>query len=197
MLLRRLLGIGAIMVMAGSISCSRATDPVAPLAPPPEETGDGFLTIRTENVAYPNDIRVDVAATVENHADRVLYAPLGDFYGGLDQPQLYAVRGSYGSLEKWEPPSWQSLPQCVAIEGPRLVALRPHSTYKLWAGTFYSEPKGRFTPSSRFDRPPMAPSPRQASVRIRLGYFDDAAMSADKAHQDFSNTFVVTLRGTR
>src|SRR5262245_43132198 len=112
MLHRRLLGIGAILLMAGVNSCSRATEP-APFPPAPQETGDGFLTIATAELeyslpAYGGELR----ATVTNTTDNVFYARLGDgFDAAVEQSTLHVAAGSHGFLEQWDSAAWQGLPR--------------------------------------------------------------------------------------
>src|SRR5262245_1109267 len=145
MLERRIPSIGAIVLVAGLISCSRATDPVAPIGAAPQETGDGFLTVRTEKVEYPMPTDPnggEFTATVTNTTDRLFHARLGDaFNAAVEQSELSAAVGSHGFLEQWDPPSWQSLPRPYLIEGVRVVELRPHSTYRL-RGFFRSASTG-------------------------------------------------------
>jgi hypothetical protein len=174
--------IGTIALVAGLVSCSRGTNPVAPVGAAPQETGDGFLTIRTEKVEYrrlTDPYGGVFTATVANTSDRLFYARLGDaLYAAVDQPVLFATAGSHGFLEQWDPPSWRSIERPFMDEGVSVVELRPHSTYSL-RGYFRS-------PSTGFGR-----WPTPVSLRFRVQYFDDAATSPDKAHQDFSNTFVL------
>jgi hypothetical protein len=182
MLRRWFLGIGVMLLMAVSLSCSRATAPVATLPPAPEETGDGWLTIRTEQVEYPvggDPFGGEYSATVVNLTDRMFYARLGDgFNTAAEQATLWAAEGSHGSVEEWDGNSWDRLPRAFLIEGVRIVELHPRSTYTL---------RGHFdSASDRFDR-----SPDRISLRFRVQYFDDAATSPEQAHQDFSNIFVL------
>src|SRR5215471_21519427 len=193
MLRQRIPSIAAIGLMAFMVSCSSGTSPVAPLPPATEETGDGFITIRAPSSAYADPAYVGVTATLENHTDQLFYARLGDFYGGLDQSSLAAVAGSSGFLEQWESRSWKDLPRHIATEGVIVVALRPHSTYTLWAGPLHpwSAPRVGKLPDRTDDRPGLVVRPpSQSTYRLEVQYFDDAAMSADKAHHDFSNIFV-------
>ena len=179
---RTALLIGTLALVAGLVSCSRETNPVAPVGPAPQETGDGFLTIRTEKVEYTmltGPYRGQFTATVANTSDRLFHARLGDaLYSAVDQPVLFAAAGSHGFLEQWDAPSWQSIERPMMDEGVSVIELRPHSTYSL-RGYFRS-------PSTGFGG-----WPAPVSLRFRVQYFDDAATSPDKAHQDFSNTFVL------
>jgi len=182
MLHRQLLGLGAILLMAGSLSCSRATQPAARVGPAPEETGDGLLTIRTRQLEYPVScvpFGGEFTATVENRTDQLFYARLGDgFSAAAEQAMLYAAEGSHGFVEEWDASSWKRLPRFFLIEGVRIVELHPRSTYTL---------RGHFDSASDvFDR-----SPDRISLRFRVQYFDDAATSPEEAHQDFSNVFVL------
>jgi hypothetical protein len=192
MLRRPILAIGAISLVALLVSCSSGTDPVAPLAPAPEQTGDGFLTIRTVSVVHWNADRFQVTATVENRTDRAFYARLADPYGRPlppALPTLYAAAGSSARLEQWAPPAWQGVQEYVLIEGVWVLELLPHTTYTMQGGSY------RAGSDSRTVGTPNPIHPRltaQYSLRFRVEYFDDAALSPDKAHQDFSNVFVVT-----
>ena len=182
MLQRPAVLIGAILLVAGLVSCSRATDPVAPMKAALQETGDGFLTIRTESVEYPMPTDPnggEFTATVVNATDRLFHARLGDaFNAAVEQSNLYAADGSHGFLEQWDARSWRKLQRPALIEGVRVVELRPHSTYTL---------RGYYSSSTR-----DGGTPASVSLRFRVEYFDDAATSPDQAHQDFSNTFVLT-----
>jgi hypothetical protein len=187
MLQRPALLIGSIALVAGLLSCSRQSNPTAPLGSAPQESGDGLLTIQNAKVVYSSSQRLRVTATVENHTDRLFYARLGDAYNSAaEQPTLWCAAGSNGFLEQWNPPAWQSMPRFFLFEGVRVVELRPHSTYTLQGGTSHSESGNRF---ARFaDR---------ISLRLRVQYFDDAALSPDQEHQDFSNNFVLERSPTR
>lgn len=174
-----------IILVAGLISCSPETNPVTPTGVGPQETGDGFLSIRTEKNTYPRPegpYGRDFAATIVNQTDRLFYARLGDgFIASQDQATLMAAEGSDGFLEQWDSSEWQPLPRPVAIEGTAVIALRPRSTYTL-NGYFPPARGGIGIPD------PWA----KVSLRFRVQYFDDPGMAPEQAHQDFSNTFVLT-----
>lgn len=179
--------IGSIALVAGLLSCSPESNPTAPPGSALQESGDGLLTIQNAKVVYSSSRRIEVTATVENHTDRLFYARLGDAYDSrAEQPTLHCAMGSNGFLELWDPPAWQSLPLFPLYEGVRVVELRPHSTYALYGGTLHSGSASRFARS--WDR---------ISLRLRVQYFDDATLSPDHVHQDFSNHFVLEHPPTR
>ena len=179
--------IGSIALVAGLLSCSPESNPTAPLGSAPQESGDGLLTIQNAKVVYSSSRRIEVTATVENHTDRLFYARLGDAYNSsAEQPTLYCAAGSNSFLEQWDPPAWQSLPLSHLDEGVRVVELRPHSRYTLYGLTFHSGSASRFVRL-----------PDRISLRLRVQYFDDATLSPDHAHQDFSNNFILEHPPTR
>jgi hypothetical protein len=192
MLRRPILSIGAIGLVALLLSCSPETDPVAPLAPAPEETGDGFLTIHSVNVVHWGPDRFLVTATVENHTDRTFYSRLADPYGRPlppALPTLHAAAGSSGHLEQWDPPSWQSVPRSLITEGVWVLEILPHASYTMESSTYRAGSASRTAGGLDPIHPRLT---GQYTLRFRLEYFDDEALSPGKAHQDFSHTFVVT-----
>ena len=172
----------AITLVVGSFSCSPQSNPVTPAAGAPQQTGDGFLTIRTTRVEYLSPGGVDwnvLGATLANPTDRVFYARLVDAMSpGDPPPALIAVEGSDGFLERWNSPAWDGLARPIAIEGTGLAVLRPHTAYSLY-GYFRLPP-----------RPRIGPDPA-ISLRFRIQYFDGLETLPEQEHEDFSNTFVL------
>ena len=172
--------IGSVALVAGLLSCSPESNPTAPPGSAPQESGDGLLAIQSAKVVFSRSRQIRVTGTVENHTDGLFYARLGDYCNSsAEQPTLYCAAGSDGFLEQWDRPAWQSLPLFPLIEGVRVVELRPHSTYTLDGFTFHSGS------GSSFSRSP------DRILRLRVLYFDDAALSPDHAHQDFSNNIIL------
>jgi hypothetical protein len=154
-----------ILVILGVAGCTKV------LGPP--DRNFRIVPDRTEySQAEAGELGIN--ATVTNTSkDRNFYARVGDgFNSALDQPTIYAARGTHAVIERLVTASaWESATAGVLIEGSRFVVLSAGKSYRL---------QGSIMP----DKP--------GTYRIRLDYSttnDDP--SATMPFHDYSATFRV------
>ena len=143
----------------------------------PEEGFEGKLEIRTEKSDYsPEDFNGDfafISATLVNTTTDTFYSCLGDFYGGIDQDNLFAAGNADGYFEVSNGKNiWKELPSPLLIEGSKVVRILPSKIYKLTATAFLD--------SSNFGR-----------CRLRINYFKTYSQIGVDTLKDISNTFYV------
>ena len=154
-----------ILIILGVAGCTRV------LGPP--DSNFRIVPDRTEySQAEAGELGIN--ATVTNTSkDRNFYARVGDgFNSALDQPTIYAARGTHAVIERLVTASeWESATAGVLIEGSRFVVLSAGKSYRLQGSIMPVEP---------------------GTYRIRLDYSttnDDP--SATMPFHDYSATFRV------
>jgi len=143
-----------VLVAVVTASCTRDHDLVVSFT---TDEGGGHLTIRTERTHYQwSELHVvrRIRASLTNTSAQTWYARLGDrFDASLDQARLFIAEGSSGSLEHAAPgPTWRPMARGFLVEGVRMVALRPGTTYVLEAVL-------------------PGPAPATGTFRLRVDYY--------------------------
>jgi hypothetical protein len=144
---------------------------------PDDEGFSGKLEIKTDKSEYyPEDFNGDfafVSATIVNTSTDTFYSSLGDFYGGIDQDNLFMAAGNDCYFEvSSKKNSWEELSRPIAIEGSKVIRILPSKAYKLTATTFLD--------SSNFGR-----------CRLRINFYRTHLKIGVDTLKDISNNFFV------
>ena len=144
---------------------------------PDEEGFAGNLKIKTEKSQYFSQDFYGrfavVSATVVNTSKDTFYSSLGDFYGGIDQDNLFTAGNTDGYFEVSNGiNNWKELPCPLLIEGSKVSRILPSKTYRLAATTYLD--------SSNFKR-----------CRLRINYYKTYSKNGTDTLKDISSIFFV------